>query len=148
MDYKLEVVVVPVSDVDRAKRFYGEQCGFNVDLDDTNGGMRIVQLTPPGSACSVTIGTGITTSQPGSYQGLQLVVTDIEAASRRAHRAGRGCWADPPLRGRRVARGQGRAVELVRELRRPRRERLAPAGDAEPVARTRGRASGSTALQG
>ena len=80
MDYKLEVVVVPVSDVDRAKAFYGERCGFNVDLDDTNGGMRIVQLTPPGSACSVTIGTGITTSAPGSYQGLQLVVTDIEAA--------------------------------------------------------------------
>jgi catechol 2,3-dioxygenase-like lactoylglutathione lyase family enzyme len=88
MDYKLEVVVVPVSDVDRAKRFYSEQCGFNVDLDDTNGGMRIVQLTPPGSACSVTIGSGITTSPPGSYQGLQLVVVDIEAA--RAELTGRG----------------------------------------------------------
>ena len=88
MDYKLEVVVVPVSDVDRAKRFYSEQCGFNVDLDDTNGGMRIVQLTPPGSACSVTIGSGITTSPPGSYQGLQLVVVDIEAA--RTELTGRG----------------------------------------------------------
>jgi catechol 2,3-dioxygenase-like lactoylglutathione lyase family enzyme len=93
MDYKLEVVVVPVSDVDRAKHFYGEQCGFNVDLDDMNGGMRIVQLTPPGSACSVTIGTGITTSQPGSYQGLQLVVTDIEAAC--GELAGRGVEVGP-----------------------------------------------------
>jgi len=93
MDYKLEVVVVPVSDVDRAKHFYAEQCGFNVDLDDTNSGMRIVQLTPQGSACSVTIGTGITTAQPGSYQGLQLVVTDIEAA--RAELTGRGVDVGP-----------------------------------------------------
>ena len=146
MDYKLEVVVVPVSDVDRAKRFYSEQCGFNVDLDTENGGLRVVQLTPPGSACSVTIGTGITTSQPGSYQGLQLVVTDIEAARAELTGSRRGGRPDPPLRERRVARGQGRAVELVRELRRPRRERLDPAGDAEPVSRARGRASGSTAL--
>jgi catechol 2,3-dioxygenase-like lactoylglutathione lyase family enzyme len=80
MDYKLEVVVVPVSDVDRAKAFYGDQCGFPIDLDTTNGGLRVVQITPPGSACSITIGTGITSSQPGSYDGLQLVVTDIEAA--------------------------------------------------------------------
>lgn len=80
VDYKLEVVVVPVSDVDRAKAFYSERCGFNVDLDTTNGGLRVVQITPRGSACSITIGTGITTSRPGSYQGLQLVVTDIDAA--------------------------------------------------------------------
>ena len=80
MDYKLEVVVVPVSDVDRAKAFYGERCGFPVDLDTTNGGLRVVQITPPGSGCSITIGTGITSAQPGSYEGLQLVVTDIEAA--------------------------------------------------------------------
>jgi catechol 2,3-dioxygenase-like lactoylglutathione lyase family enzyme len=80
MDYRLEVVVVPVSDVDRAKAFYGDRCGFTVDLDTTNGGLRVVQITPPGSACSITIGTGITTSEPGSYEGLQLVVTDIEAA--------------------------------------------------------------------
>ena len=80
MDYRLEVVVVPVSDVDRAKAFYGERCGFTIDLDTTNGGLRVVQITPPGSACSITIGTGITTSEPGSYEGLQLVVTDIEAA--------------------------------------------------------------------
>ena len=80
MDYRLEVVVVPVSDVDRAKSFYGERCGFNVDLDTTNGGLRVVQITPPGSACSITVGTGITSAEPGSYEGLQLVVKDIEAA--------------------------------------------------------------------
>ena len=93
MDYRLEVVVVPVSDVDRAKAFYGERCGFNVDLDTTNGGLRVVQITPPGSACSITIGTGITTSEPGSYEGLQLVVTDIEAA--RAELIGRGVDVGP-----------------------------------------------------
>jgi catechol 2,3-dioxygenase-like lactoylglutathione lyase family enzyme len=93
MDYRLEVVVVPVSDVDRAKAFYGERCGFTVDLDTTNGGLRVVQITPPGSACSITIGTGITTSEPGSYEGLQLVVTDIEAA--RAELIGRGVEVGP-----------------------------------------------------
>jgi catechol 2,3-dioxygenase-like lactoylglutathione lyase family enzyme len=93
MDYRLEVVVVPVSDVDRAKDFYGERCGFTVDLDTTNGGLRVVQITPPGSACSITIGTGITTSEPGSYEGLQLVVTDIEAA--RAELIGRGVDVGP-----------------------------------------------------
>ncbi len=81
MDWKLEVVVVPVSDVDRSKAFYSEQVGFVVDVDrrisDT---MRVVQLTPPGSACSVTIGQGLVDSPPGSLKGLQLVVTDIEAA--------------------------------------------------------------------
>ena len=81
MDWKLEVVVVPVSDVDRAKRFYSEQVGFIVDVDHQAGeGFRVVQLTPPGSACSVTIGTGLTGMAPGSLQGLQLVVLDIEAA--------------------------------------------------------------------
>jgi catechol 2,3-dioxygenase-like lactoylglutathione lyase family enzyme len=93
MDYKLEVVVVPVSDVDRAKAFYGDQCGFPIDLDTTNGGLRVVQITPPGSACSITIGTGITSAQPGSYEGLQLVVTDIEAA--RAELIGRGVEVGP-----------------------------------------------------
>ena len=89
MDWKLEVVVVPVADVDRAKRFYGEQVGFVVDLDTRIGDdMRVVQLTPPGSACSISIGTGLTDSAPGSTQGLQLVVPDIEAA--RAELVGRG----------------------------------------------------------
>ena len=81
MDWKLEVVVVPVADVDRAKRFYSEQCGFVVDLDTRiTDRFRVVQLTPPGSACSISIGTGLVDSEPGSLQGLQLVVSDIEAA--------------------------------------------------------------------
>jgi catechol 2,3-dioxygenase-like lactoylglutathione lyase family enzyme len=81
MHMKLEVVVVPVSDVDRAKEFYEKRCGFNVDVDDSpNPKFRIVQLTPPGSGCSVTIGTGIALMEPGSLKGLQLVVSDVEAA--------------------------------------------------------------------
>jgi catechol 2,3-dioxygenase-like lactoylglutathione lyase family enzyme len=81
VDWKLEVVVVPVSDVDQSKRFYSEQLGFNVDVDhQASETMRIVQLTPPGSACSVTIGTGLSAMVPGSLQGVQLVVLDIEAA--------------------------------------------------------------------
>jgi len=81
MDWKLEVVVVPVSDIDRAKRFYSEQLGFIVDVDDApNENVRIVQMTPPGSGCSVTIGKGFAQSDPGCLQGLQLSVGDIEAA--------------------------------------------------------------------
>lgn len=94
MDWKLEVVVVPVSDVDRAKRFYSEQMGFVVDVDHRAGeGFRVVQLTPPGSACSITIGTGLVKSQPGSLQGLQLVVSDIERA--RAELVERGVEVSP-----------------------------------------------------
>ena len=94
MDYKLEVVMVPVSDVDRAKTFYGEQCGFVVDLDTTiNDDLRLVQLTPPGSACSISIGKGIVVSTPGSLQGLQLVVDDIDAA--RSELSGRGVEVSP-----------------------------------------------------
>ena len=81
MDWKLELVVVPVTDVDRAKRFYSEQVGFVVDHDTRiSDEMRIVQLTPPGSACSIALGTGLGASAPGSVRGLQLVVSDIEAA--------------------------------------------------------------------
>lgn len=81
MDYKLEVVVVPVSDIDRAKHFYADQMGFNVDVDhQPSEDVRIVQMTPTGSACSVTIGKGLARMDPGSLQGLQLVVADIEAA--------------------------------------------------------------------
>ena len=84
MDWKLELVAVPVTDVDRAKRFYAEQVGFNADLDhQVSPELRFVQLTPPGSACSIALGTGLTDAQPGSVTGLQLVVADIEAA--RAH---------------------------------------------------------------
>ena len=89
MDMKLEVVVVPVSDVDRSKAFYSERCGFNVDVDhQPSDAFRVVQLTPPGSACSVTIGKGLADMAPGSLKGLQLVVADVEAA--RAELAGRG----------------------------------------------------------
>jgi catechol 2,3-dioxygenase-like lactoylglutathione lyase family enzyme len=73
----LEVVQVPVSDVDRAKAFYAEKAGFNLDFDNWHGDMRVVQLTPPGSACSIVIGTGLADMTPGSLQGLQLVVADL-----------------------------------------------------------------------
>ena len=81
MDYKLELVLLPVADIDRAKDFYVELCGFTLDVDHRAGeSFRIVQMTPPGSACSVTIGTGIIDTPPGSVRGLHLVVTDIVAA--------------------------------------------------------------------
>jgi predicted enzyme related to lactoylglutathione lyase len=81
MDWKLELVPVPVTDVDRAKAFYVDQVGFNADYDvQVNPELRFVQLTPPGSACSVCLGTGITTMVPGSQQGLQIVVADVDAA--------------------------------------------------------------------
>jgi catechol 2,3-dioxygenase-like lactoylglutathione lyase family enzyme len=107
MDWKLEVVVIPVSDVERAKRFYTEQVGFVLDVDHRgDGDMRVVQTTPPGSACSVTFGVGLSQMEPGSIKGLQLVVSDVDAA--RAELAGRGVdvsevrhmgeggWADGP----------------------------------------------------
>jgi catechol 2,3-dioxygenase-like lactoylglutathione lyase family enzyme len=81
VDYRLELILIPVSDVDRAKAFYTEKAGFNLDVDTAPlEGMRIVQMTPRGSACSITIGTGLTDAAPGSYRGTHLVVTDIEAA--------------------------------------------------------------------
>ena len=84
MDWKLELVAVPVTDVDRAKRFYTEQVGFNADHDHKiSDELRFVQLTPPGSACSIALGVGVTDAEPGSVTGLQLVVSDIDAA--RAH---------------------------------------------------------------
>ena len=89
MDWKLELIAVPVSDVDRAKAFYVEQAGFNADHDHrVSDELRFVQLTPPGSACSIAIGEGITDAAPGSVAGLQLVVDDADAA--RAELAGRG----------------------------------------------------------
>ena len=89
MDFKLELIPVPVSDVDRAKAFYTDQAGFNADHDHrVSDELRFVQLTPPGSACSVSLGEGIVDTPPGSVKGLQLVVDDIEAA--RAELAGRG----------------------------------------------------------
>jgi predicted enzyme related to lactoylglutathione lyase len=89
MDWKLELVAVPVSDVDRAKAFYTEQAGFIADVDQSvSDEIRFVQLTPRGSACSIALGRGLVDSAPGSLQGLQLVVSDIQAA--RAELVGRG----------------------------------------------------------
>ena len=89
VDLKLEVVVLPVSDVDRAKAFYTDQAGFVADHDhQVSDELRFVQLTPPGSACSIALGTGLSGMEPGSVEGLQLVVDDIHAA--RAELAGRG----------------------------------------------------------
>jgi catechol 2,3-dioxygenase-like lactoylglutathione lyase family enzyme len=81
MDWKLELVIIPVSDVDRAKAFYTDKAGFNADHDHTvSDEIRFVQLTPPGSACSIAIGKGLVEGEPGSVKGLQMVVADIEAA--------------------------------------------------------------------
>jgi len=89
MDLQLELVIVPVSDVDRAKAFYVEKAGFHLDVDHQAGDeFRVVQLTPPGSACSIAIGVGITNMEPGSVRGLHLVVTDVVAA--RDELVGRG----------------------------------------------------------
>ena len=94
MDWKLEVVPVPVADVDRAKRFYSEQVGFVVDLDTQLGdGMHLVQLTPPGSGCSIQLTTGIHSMPPGMMEGLQIVVSDVEAA--RVELVERGVEAGP-----------------------------------------------------
>jgi catechol 2,3-dioxygenase-like lactoylglutathione lyase family enzyme len=96
MDFKYEVTVLPVSDVDRAKDFYGDTLGWNVDVDHRAGSnFRVVQLTPPGSACSISIGTGISSADPGSYKGMHLIVDDIEAA--RDELVGRGVEVTEPF---------------------------------------------------
>ncbi|MGY4769579.1 VOC family protein [Kribbella sp. CWNU-51] len=96
MDWKLELVIVPVTDVDRAKKFYTDQLGFHEDVDHSVGeSFRVVQLTPPGSACSITIGIGLTKAAPGTYQGMHLVVNDIEAA--RAELVERGVEVSEPF---------------------------------------------------
>lgn len=95
MDYKLELVLVPVTDVDRAKAFYSEQLGFQVQVDHRVGEhFRVVQLNPPGSACSISIGIGITSAEPGSVVGLHLVVQDVQAAV--AELFGRGVSINGP----------------------------------------------------
>ncbi len=89
MDMKLELVLIPVSDVDRAKAFYTEKAGFHLDVDHRAGDdFRVVQMTPSGSACSIAVGVGVTDAAPGSVRGIHLVVTDIEAA--RHELVGRG----------------------------------------------------------
>jgi catechol 2,3-dioxygenase-like lactoylglutathione lyase family enzyme len=81
MDWKLELIAIPVSDPDRAKAFYVDQVGFNADYDHAvSDDLRFIQLTPRGSGCSIAIGTGLTDAQPGSVQGMQMVVADIQAA--------------------------------------------------------------------
>jgi catechol 2,3-dioxygenase-like lactoylglutathione lyase family enzyme len=95
MDWKLEVIVVPVSDVDRAKEFYIGKLGFREDVDFQGGPMRVVQVTPPGSGCSITFGTGMTQATPGSYAGMHLVVDDIEAA--REHLVDAGVEVSEPF---------------------------------------------------
>ena len=89
MDYKLELIIIPVSDVDRAKAFYVDRCGWNADHDHTvSEAVRFVQVTPPGSACSIAFGKGLTDAEPGSVDGMQVVVVDADAAH--ADLAGRG----------------------------------------------------------
>jgi catechol 2,3-dioxygenase-like lactoylglutathione lyase family enzyme len=89
MDWKLELVVLSVTDVDRAKAFYTEQLGFRLDVDHTAGeAFRVVQMTPPGSQCSITIGIGVNAGEPGTTKGLHLCVTDIEAAHEALEAAG------------------------------------------------------------
>jgi catechol 2,3-dioxygenase-like lactoylglutathione lyase family enzyme len=96
VDYKLELIVIPVSDVDRSVEFYRDRTGFTLDVDHkASESFRVVQFTPPGSACSITIGVGVSTKEPGSYEGLHLVVNDIEAA--RAELVGRGLEISEPF---------------------------------------------------
>jgi len=81
VDWKLELVLVPVADVERAKTFYVDQCGFRLDVDHSAGdSFRVVQMTPPGSTCSISVGIGLTDAAPGSVRGLHLVIDDIAAA--------------------------------------------------------------------
>jgi catechol 2,3-dioxygenase-like lactoylglutathione lyase family enzyme len=113
IEYKLELVVVPVTDVDRAKAFYSERCGFVVDVDQSVGdAFRVVQLTPLGSACSISIGKGLSKSEPGSTQGLQLCVGDIDAA--RADLAGRGVDISPVRRFGTASGSRGAAARGTR----------------------------------
>ena len=123
MDWKIELVAIPVTDVDRAKAFYVEQVGFNADHDyQVRDDLRFVQLTPPGSACSVVMGTGITEMPPGSQKGVQVVVADVEAARQ-----------DLLAHGVQASDVDVQPWGLVRHLQRPRRQHLvAPA--AAPVA--------------
>jgi catechol 2,3-dioxygenase-like lactoylglutathione lyase family enzyme len=107
MDFTLELVVVPVTDVDRARDFYTERCGFNLDVDQSFGdSFRVVQLTPPGSGCSISIGTGLAKMEPGTLNGLQLCVTDIDAA--RVELVGRGLDVTPV---RHIDQGSGEWVD-------------------------------------
>ena len=114
MELKLELVPLPVSDVDRAKALYTEKVGFDEDLDHRGGDkFRVVQLTPPGSACSIAIGTGVVDTPPGSVQGLQLVVPDVDAARGALGARGRG-QRSPAFRRPRLETRRRWRLELVR----------------------------------
>ena len=142
VDLKLEVVVIPVSDVDRAKQFY-ETLGWRLDADFRfDNGFRVVQFTPPGSGCSIQFGTKITSAAPGSAQGLYLIVSDVEAGRDElvargakvsdvfhAASAGRTVPSRQHERSRRRPSAQSRHVQLVRHIHRSRWERLAAAGN-------------------
>ncbi len=92
MDWTIETILIPVTDVDRAKAFYADQLGFHLDVDhQASETFRVVQLTPPGSACSITMGVGITDAAPGSVRGTHLVVADIAAAHAQLVKAGVDC---------------------------------------------------------
>ena len=148
VDLKLEVVVIPVSDVDRAKEFYAK-LGWRLDADfPFDNGFRVVQFTPPGSGCSVQFGTKITSAAPGSAQGLYLIVSDIEAArdelvargvevSEVFHPGTPGAQFQPDGTNGRVngpCTGS-RQLQLLRHVQRPGRQRLAAAGDHHTAAR-------------
>jgi catechol 2,3-dioxygenase-like lactoylglutathione lyase family enzyme len=113
LDMRLEVVVLPVTDFDRAKEFYVEKVGFALDVDTTPApGFRVVQMSPPGSACSITVGTGLGHGmEPGSLQGLHLVVADIDAA--RAELVERGVEASEPFHFGAAGQTQGLHPERV-----------------------------------
>ena len=141
MDYKIEVVTVPVSDVDRAAAFYTQKAGFTLDVDyHPASDFRVVQLTPPGSACSVQIGIGLTDAPPGSARATYLAVTDIEATRRELTRPRRHRQRHPAqgtdrgLEGRLAARYRPAAPRLreLRRLRRPGRQHLGHPGDRLP----------------
>ncbi len=150
VDLKLEVVVIPVSDVDRAKRFY-EGLGWRLDADFAfDNGFRVVQFTPPGSACSIQFGTNITSAAPGSAQGLYLVVSDIEAARDELvgprcrgqrgvprHDAGSSVPARRHERSSQRAGARPRQLQLVRHVQRSGRQQLAAPGDQDAASRTR-----------
>ncbi|HYJ49206.1 MAG TPA: VOC family protein [Microbacterium sp.] len=123
MDYSLEVIGIPVSDVDAAIRFYVDQAGFHLDHDVSQSpGMRVVQLTPTGSPCSVVIGEGMPLGEPGTTKGMQLVVQDIDAARAELSDRREDLSRD-------AARARGNAGFPVRIFRGPRRERLVTSGN-------------------
>ena len=150
VDMKLEVAVIPVSDVDRAKEFY-KKLGWRLDADfPFDNGFRVVQFTPPGSGCSVQFGTKITSAAPGSAKGLYLIVSDISAAHDEIASRGiidqrgvplRDAWCSVPARqqgrSRQRTSSQSRHLQLLRHIQRPRWQHLAPAGSHNAPSRTR-----------